>query len=157
MASNVTNVCTSSATGGQIPLSLLAPRIGGIGGTGDRLSPTGKVMMTTGTERSSQLLCSQQRHFPGTQAEKQPQKVLLVVPRVKGACGIKGKLIGQSLVVETKPARAPQPHWWLYLAGTDLGRAAPRAGTGATGTATSAPRHPLPPVPAAPRLRRAGN
>lgn len=155
MASNVTNVCTSSATGGQIPLSLLAPRTGGIGGTGDRLSPTGKV--TTGMEPSSQPLCSQQRHFPGTQAEKQPQKLLLAVPRVKGACGIKGKLIGKSLVVETKPAQAPQPHGWLYLSGTDLGSAAPRAGTGATGTATPAPRHPLPPVPAAPRLRRAGN
>lgn len=57
-ASNVTNACTSSDTGGQIPLSLPAPRTGGIGGTGDRLSPTGKVMMTTGSEPSSQ-----QRHF----------------------------------------------------------------------------------------------
>lgn len=137
MASNVTSVRAN-------PFPLLAPR------TRDvqcrhwwhRLSLTGKMMMTTETEPSSQ-----QRHFPGTQAAKQQQEVLLDVPRVKGACGIKGKLIGQSLMVETKPAGALQPHWCLYLAGTDLGSAAPCTGTGATSTATSAPCHLCPQHP----------
>lgn len=60
-------------------------------------------------------------------AENQLLKVLLLLPGVKGAYGIKGKLIEQSLELETKLARAPQPHHWLYLSGAHLGSAAPGA------------------------------
>lgn len=137
MASNGINVCPSLATKSLFPLFS-----GNSWHWWHGLSPTGKVMMTTGTEPSSQ-----QRHFPGTQATKQRQNLLLLVPRVKGACGIKGKLIGHGLEDETKPARALQPHWCLYLSGTDLGSAGPGAGTGATSTATSAPCHLCPQPP----------
>lgn len=87
-------------------------------------------------------------HAPWRKAEKRPQKVIRILPRVKGAYGIKGKLIGQSSALETKPARAPQPHRRLYLAGAHLGSDAP----GAAPALSEVPpaRHVCPPPPGRP-------
>lgn len=89
--------------------------------------------MTAGTDPSSQPTPPREPlgragvpRASRRKAEQRPQEVILILPRVRGAYGIKGKLIGQRSARETKPARAPQPRRQLYLAGAHLGSDAPR-------------------------------